>query len=185
MKNPLLIGISALCVLAFAAIAFITFSTPAPIAKPPKPETAANKKASTRTEVSDTRPIYSGHSDTPVSAPAQSAATPQRTAGPTGIYAQTQAAPTEKERIVEQIYEIASTGSPSAPSSLRPMLRSPDREIRLQAVEAFKQLDSPEAVKALQEEAQRTTDPELREEMLSAAELIGLPPITEIRFNNK
>ena len=63
------------------------------------------------------------------------------------------------------------------------MLRSPDREIRLQAVEAFKQLDTPEAAKALQEEAQRTTDPELREEMLSAAELIALPPITGTRFN--
>jgi hypothetical protein len=185
MKNPLLIGFSALCVLALVAIAFITFSTPAPIAKPPKPETAANKKASTRTAASDTRPIYSGYSDTPVSAPAQSAATPQRTAGPAGIYAQTQTPLTEKERIVEQIYEIASNASPGSPNSLRPMLRSPDREIRLQAVEAFKQLDTPEAAKALQEEAQRTTDPELREEMLSAAELIGLPPITEIRFSNK
>lgn len=185
MKNPLLIAFSALCAVALIAIALLAFSSPAPVAKPSKPETSAKKQTSTHRESPDTRPAYSSYSDTPMSAPPKSMATPQRTTDPAGIYAQTQTPLTEKERIVEQIYEIASNASPGAPTSLRPMLRSPDREIRLQAVEAFKQLDSPEAAKTLQEEAQRTTDPELREEMLSAAELIALPPITEIRFEKK
>lgn len=181
MKNPLLIAFSALCTVALIAIALLAFSSPAPVAKPVKPEPSANKQTSTRRELPDTRTAYASYSDTPASAPPKSVATPERAAGPTGIYSQTQTPLTEKERIVEQIYEIVSNASPSAPSSLRPMLRSPDREICLQAVEAFKQLDSPEAAKALQDEAQRTTDPELREEMLSAAELIALPPITGAR----
>jgi hypothetical protein len=81
----------------------------------------------------------------------------------------------EKQAVMDRIQEAISTYSAEGVPVLKPLLTSPDLEIREHAIEAMKQLDAPEAAAALREVANKTTDPRDRQAMLEAADFVDLP----------
>ena len=81
----------------------------------------------------------------------------------------------EKQMVMDRIQEAISTYSAEGVPILKPLLLSPDLEIREQAIEGMKQLDAPEAAAALREAAKKVTDPRDRQAMLEAADFVDLP----------
>jgi HEAT repeat protein len=76
---------------------------------------------------------------------------------------------------MDRIQEAIATYSAEGVPILKPLLLSPDLEIREQAIEGMKQLDAPEAAAALREAAKKVTDPRDRQAMLEAADFVDLP----------
>jgi hypothetical protein len=82
-----------------------------------------------------------------------------------------------KEQTLSVIHNAMTTWSEEGVPVIQPYLSSPDREIRVEAIEAMKQLGVPQAAAALRAAAKRTTNPDEREVMLEAAEFAELPPL--------
>lgn len=81
----------------------------------------------------------------------------------------------QKQAVMDRIQEAIATNSSESVPILRPLLASPDFDIRNQAIEAMKQINAPEAATALREAAQRASDRRDREAMLEAAAFVELP----------
>ena len=175
--SKLILLIAAVCGVALAGIVFlIATAPPAPI--PVAKKEPASSGAPDRSSRSEMAPVT--YEATPArTAQSQPAAqTPKPTS--TGIYSQSSAPSSERDRVTESIFEAVSTYSPAGVSRIKPMLQSPDEEIRASAIEGMKQIGLPEAAAALREAAQRgTTRQEDREEMLEAAEFIELPNLVK------
>jgi len=82
-----------------------------------------------------------------------------------------------KEATMAVIHDAMTTWSAEGVPTLRPLLSSPDKEIRAEAIEAMKQLSVPEAVAALRAQAKETKDPAERKALLDAAEWAALPSL--------
>ncbi len=179
--SKIIIILASLCGLAIAGVFYLIATTPPPPAPVVKKESASTG-APDRSSRSEMSPIT--YEATPVrtiqSQPADQ--TPKSTS--TSNYSQTSASSSEHERVTESIFEAVSTYSPAGVIQIKPMLQSPDEQIRSSAIEGMRQIGLPEAAAALREAAQRgTTRQEDREEMLEAAEFIELPNI--VRALNK
>lgn len=82
-----------------------------------------------------------------------------------------------KEATMAVIHDAMTTWSAEGVPTLQPLLSSPDKEIRAEAIEAMKQLSVPEAVAALRAQAKETKDPAERKALLDAAEWAALPSL--------
>jgi hypothetical protein len=175
--SKIIIVLASLCGLAIAGVFYLIATTPPPPAPVVKKESASTSvpDRSSRSEISQVT-YEATPARTVQSQPA--AQTPKPTS--TGIYSQSSAPSSERDRVTESIFEAVSTYSPAGVSRIKPMLQSPDEEIRASAIEGMRQIGLPEAAAALREAAQRgTTRQEDREEMLEAAEFIELPNLVK------
>ena len=179
--SKIIIILASLCVLAIAGVFYLIATTPPPPAPVVKKESASTG-APDRSSRSEMSPIT--YEATPArtvqSQPAAQTAKPTSTSN----YSQTSTPSSEHDRVTESIFEAVSTYSPAGVTRIKPMLQSPDEQIRSSAIEGMRQIGLPEAATALREVAQRgDTRQEDREEMLEAAEFIELPNI--VRALNK
>ena len=175
--SKIIIILASLCGLAIAGVFYLIATTPPPPAPVVKKESASTG-APDRSSRNEMSPIT--YEATPVrtiqSQPAAQTAKPTSTSN----YSQTSASSSEHDRVTESIFEAVSTYSPAGVIQIKPMLQSPDEQIRSSAIEGMRQIGLPEAAAALREAAQRgTTRQEDREEMLEAAEFIELPNIVK------
>jgi HEAT repeat protein len=133
--------------------------------EPERPKATASAKAPPR--------MSSGFGDDSLSS-----STPKRvsSASETSAFpAPSVAVPTGKEATMSYIQDAMTTWSAEGVPALQPLLSSPDKEIRAEAIEAMKQLSVPEAVTALRQAANQTKDPAERQRLLDAAEWAALP----------
>ena len=167
---------SLISILAFVIVALIGFLSFLFISSPSIDTPPAEQKAETnKTDESYKVPSvqYAGPAEDIPSAPKSTlsayaqpvAQLPSASNGPYG----------EKQAVMDRIQEAMSTYSAEGVPVLKPLLTSPDLEIREHAIEAMKQLDAPEAAAALREVANKTTDPRDRQAMLEAADFVDLP----------
>jgi len=97
------------------------------------------------------------------------------------IFTAGEEAVTPKAAAIQQIVEGKVTYSAEGVPLIQPYLNNPDPEIRLEAIEAMKQLDAPEAAAALRQAAKTARNAEERAAMLEAAEFVELPSILDLR----
>jgi hypothetical protein len=166
----IIIALVCLIIATLGGLAFLFLSTPKVKTSPP-----------------EQKPIAGKSDKTSATAPAQYIAPPEeKPAVPAPVATTTapepsQSAPEsngpygEKQVVMDRIQEAISTYSAEGVPILKPLLLSPDLEIREQAIEGMKQLDAPEAAAALREAAKKVTDPRDRQAMLEAAEFVDLP----------
>jgi hypothetical protein len=83
----------------------------------------------------------------------------------------------QRAAVETTIYEAMSTYSAEGVPALQPLLTHADSSIRSEAIEAMKQLDTPEAVVALRAAAKEEKDPDKRRALLEAADFVELPPL--------
>jgi hypothetical protein len=172
MSKTILVALGSICLIALAGIVAMMATSPAPPPPAPEPPAAAAEKPRTASAEME-RVAYEAE---PVQSAAPAPALAPEQPGATSVYSQGETSSTERDRVVDTIFDAIATQSVSGVATVKPMLRSPDPEVRATAIEGMRQLGFPEAAAALREEAQRsTTRQEDREEMLEAAEFIDLP----------
>jgi hypothetical protein len=81
---------------------------------------------------------------------------------------------------LEQIIQGKVTYSAEGVPLIQPFLNNPDEEIRMEAIEAMKQLDAPEAAAALRAAARNARNAQDRAAMLEAAEFVELPSLMDL-----
>lgn len=108
-------------------------------------------------------------------------ATPSSSLPGTDIFNDGKEPASPKEAAIEQIVQGKVTYSAEGVPVIQPFLNNPDEEIRLEAIEAMKQLDAPEAAAALREAAKTARNANERAAMLEAAEFVELPSILDLR----
>ncbi len=82
-----------------------------------------------------------------------------------------------KEQAMAAIDDAMSTYSAQGVPVIQQYLKSPDAELRTEAIEAMKQLGAPEAAVALRAAAREAKSPQERDAMIRAAEFVELPPL--------
>ncbi|MCX6965279.1 MAG: HEAT repeat domain-containing protein [Verrucomicrobia bacterium] len=166
----IIIALVCLIIATLGGLAFLFLSTPTEKISPPEQKPIAGKPDKS-SATAPTQYIAPPEEKPAVSAPVATTAAPEpsqsapESNGPYG----------EKQVVMDRIQEAISTYSAEGVPILKPLLLSPDLEIREQAIEGMKQLDAPEAAAALREAAKKVTDPRDRQAMLEAADFVDLP----------
>jgi hypothetical protein len=178
MSKSILVALGSICILVLVGIIAMIATSPAP--PPPAPEheppAVSAEKSSAASSVMEAV-AYEAEPARSV-APAPAAAPEQP--GATSVYSQSVSSQTERERVTDVIFEAITKDPPAGVATIKPMLLSPDDEVRATAIEGMRQLKSPEAAAALREAAMRSSTPQSdREEMLDAIEFIEQPFILD------
>ena len=104
---------------------------------------------------------------------------PAVVARPSPVPARTVLTPEERETMIRQetdrLAVLAMNSDPQSLSNILGDLTSPEKEIRMAAIDAAKQFDSTNAIPILRAMAADTQDPEEASAMLEAVEFLSLP----------
>ena len=166
----IIIALVCLIIATLGGLAFLFLSTPTEKTSPPEQKPIAIKSDKS-SATAPTQYIAPPEEKPAVSAPVATTAAPE----PSQSVPESKGPYGEKQVVMDRIQEAISTYSAEGVPILKPLLLSPDLEIREQAIEGMKQLDAPEAAAALREAAKKVTDPRDRQVMLEAADFVDLP----------
>ena len=166
----ILIALVCIIIAVLGGLAFLFLSTPIEKTSPPEQKPIAIKSDKS-SATAPTQYIAPPEEKPAVSAPVATTAAPE----PSQSVPESKGPYGEKQVVMDRIQEAISTYSAEGVPILKPLLLSPDLEIREQAIEGMKQLDAPEAAAALREAAKKVTDPRDRQVMLEAADFVDLP----------
>ena len=166
----IIIALVCIIIAVLGGLAFLFLSTPTEKTSPPEQKPIAIKSDKS-SATAPTQYIAPPEEKPAVSAPVATTAAPE----PSQSVPESKGPYGEKQVVMDRIQEAISTYSAEGVPILKPLLLSPDLEIREQAIEGMKQLDAPEAAAALREAAKKVTDPRDRQVMLEAADFVDLP----------
>jgi type IV secretory pathway VirB10-like protein len=166
----IIIALVCIIIAVLGGLAFLFLSTPTEKTSPPEQKPIAIKSDKS-SATAPTQYIAPPEEKPAVSAPVATTAAPE----PSQSVPESKGPYGEKQVAMDRIQEAISTYSAEGVPILKPLLLSPDLEIREQAIEGMKQLDAPEAAAALREAAKKVTDPRDRQAMLEAADFVDLP----------
>jgi hypothetical protein len=94
----------------------------------------------------------------------------------TAMPAQENTASDSSQGIIDSMTELVVSEPSQGLQLVSKSLSHPDKDVRMAAVEASKQLELPEAAEVLRKAAETAISKDEKEAMLAAAEFIGLPP---------
>ena len=79
---------------------------------------------------------------------------------------------------IDRLQDLSANNDPASLTAILSDLTSPDKKVRLAAIEAAKQFGSADAIPVLKADAATTQDPEEQTAMLEAADILSLPDMT-------